>query len=129
MVGLPAGGKNFEDIYNRLDTIPACDRQTDGQTSCHGKVRDMHMRRAVKMAAFQCTGRSRGDVRTYAPFWTIRDPPLQREASDLMSLTFYLISLFASNIFVSNDLVRTAVGQRGVCAGKSVSTPFPCKME
>ena len=23
--------KNFEDMYNRLDTIPACDRQTDGQ--------------------------------------------------------------------------------------------------
>jgi len=24
--------KNFEDIYNRLRTIPACDRQTDGRT-------------------------------------------------------------------------------------------------
>jgi len=24
--------KNFEDIHNRLDTIPACDRQTDRQT-------------------------------------------------------------------------------------------------
>jgi len=35
-------------MYNRLDTIPACDRQTDGQTSCHGIVRDMHTRRAVK---------------------------------------------------------------------------------
>ena len=31
--------KNFEDIYNGLGTIPACDRQTDrqtdGQTTCH----------------------------------------------------------------------------------------------
>jgi len=35
MVGLPDGEKN-EDIYNDLDTIPACDRQTDGRTSCHG---------------------------------------------------------------------------------------------
>ena len=28
--------KNFDDMYNRLGTIPACDRQTDGRTSCHG---------------------------------------------------------------------------------------------
>jgi len=39
-------------MYNRLDTIPACDRQTDrrtdGQTSCDGTVRAMHMRRAVE---------------------------------------------------------------------------------
>jgi len=52
MVGLPDGEKNFEDLYNRLDSIPACDRrtygQTDGQTSCHGIVRAMHTRRAVK---------------------------------------------------------------------------------
>jgi len=25
MVGLPDGEKNFEDKYNRLDTMPACD--------------------------------------------------------------------------------------------------------
>ena len=29
MVGLPDGEKNFEDMCNRLDTIPACDGQTD----------------------------------------------------------------------------------------------------
>jgi len=29
MVGLPDGEKNFEDLYNRLDGIPACDGQTD----------------------------------------------------------------------------------------------------
>ena len=44
--------KNFEDMYNRLDSIPTCDRrrdrQTDGQTSCHGIVRAMHTRRGVK---------------------------------------------------------------------------------
>jgi len=47
--------KNFEDMYNRLDSIPACDRQTerqtdrqtDGQSSCHGIVHAMHTRRAV----------------------------------------------------------------------------------
>ena len=27
----------------------ACDGQTDGQTSCHGIVRAMHTRRAVKI--------------------------------------------------------------------------------
>ena len=52
MVVLPDGNKNIEDMYNRLDPIPACDRrtdrQTDGQTSCHGIVRAMHTRRAVK---------------------------------------------------------------------------------
>ena len=60
MVGLPDGENNFEDIHvyiyicNRLHTIPACDgrtdRQTDGQTSCHGihVVCAMHMCRAVK---------------------------------------------------------------------------------
>ena len=32
VVGLPDGAKN-EDMYNRLDTIPACDRWTDGRTS------------------------------------------------------------------------------------------------
>jgi len=30
MVGLPDGEKN-EDMCNCLDTIPACDRQTDGR--------------------------------------------------------------------------------------------------
>jgi len=45
MVGLPDGEKNVEDMYNRLHTTPACDRQT----SCHGIVRAMDMRRAVKI--------------------------------------------------------------------------------
>ena len=57
--GLPDGEKNFEDMHNRLHRIPACDgqtyRRTDGQgdrqTSCHGIVRAMHTRRAVKMQA------------------------------------------------------------------------------
>jgi len=44
--------KNTEDMYNRLNTAPACDGQTDGQTnrqtSCDGIVRAMHTRRAVK---------------------------------------------------------------------------------
>ena len=38
--------KKFEDMCNRFDRIPACDRQTDrrtdGRTSCNGNVRDMH---------------------------------------------------------------------------------------
>jgi len=32
MAGLPDGEKNFEDMCNRLGTIPARDRQTDRQT-------------------------------------------------------------------------------------------------
>jgi len=27
--------KHFEDMYNRLDTIPACERQTDRRTDRH----------------------------------------------------------------------------------------------
>ena len=49
MVGLPDSEKNFEDMYNGLGTIPACDRQTDGQTDRHGIVRAMHTRRAVNI--------------------------------------------------------------------------------
>jgi len=52
MVGLP-DGKKTEDIYNRLDSLPACDRRTDRQTdrrtSCDGVVSAMHTRRAVKL--------------------------------------------------------------------------------
>jgi len=39
--------KNVEDMYNRLDRISACDGRTDGQTSSHGIVCAMNMRRAV----------------------------------------------------------------------------------
>ena len=35
MVGLPDGEKNFEDMCNRLGSIPACDGQIDGQTDGH----------------------------------------------------------------------------------------------
>ena len=42
MVGLP-DGKKIEDIYNGLDTVPACDRRT----SCHD-IYALCMCRAVK---------------------------------------------------------------------------------
>jgi len=50
---------NVVDMYNRLHTIPACDKRTDrqidgwtdGQPSCHGIVRAMHTRRAVKTSS------------------------------------------------------------------------------
>jgi len=45
MVGLPDGEKNFEDMYNRLDSIPACDRQTD---ILPRHSRATHKHRAVK---------------------------------------------------------------------------------
>jgi len=47
--------KKIEDMYNRLDTIPACDRQTDRRTYCDGIVRAMHTRRAVKHETTQCS--------------------------------------------------------------------------
>jgi len=47
MVGLVDGDKTLRMCY-RLDRIPACVRQTDGRTSCHGIVRTVHTRRAVK---------------------------------------------------------------------------------
>jgi len=54
--------KNFEDVYNLLDRIPACRGQTDGrtygQTSCHGIVRAMHTRRAVEIGVFPLVGLS-----------------------------------------------------------------------
>ena len=44
--------KRFDDTFSRLDRIPACERQTDtrtnGQRSCHGIVRAVHTRRALK---------------------------------------------------------------------------------
>jgi len=48
-VGIPDGEKNFVDMYNRLDSIPACDRRTDRRTSCDGIIRAMHTRRTVKI--------------------------------------------------------------------------------
>jgi len=53
VMGLPEGEKS---LRNHFYSIPACDRRTDrradGQTSCHGIIRAMHTRRAVKIAAF-----------------------------------------------------------------------------
>ena len=49
MVGLPDGEK-IEDIYNGLDTIPVCDRQTDGYTDILPRhICAVHTHRAVKM--------------------------------------------------------------------------------
>ena len=39
--------KKSENMFSRFDTIPACDRQTDGQ-SCHSIVRAYAQYRAVK---------------------------------------------------------------------------------
>jgi len=47
MVWLPDGEK-FDNMFSRFDTIPACDRQTDRQTSCDSIVCAAHMHRAVK---------------------------------------------------------------------------------
>jgi len=63
-------------MYSRLDRIPACDKQTDGQpdgqpdgpTSCHGIVRAMHTRRAVKVLMYKLISNIRlreQDLRLY----------------------------------------------------------------
>jgi len=66
MVGLPDGKKKIEDMYNRLDTIPTCDRRTygrtDRRTSCHGIVCTMHSRRAVKMIHMRDTWSERCSI-------------------------------------------------------------------
>jgi len=58
MMGLSDGGKNFEDMYNRLNSIPACDRRTDRQTNGHldtyayasrGKNQTLHYFRFVSL--------------------------------------------------------------------------------
>jgi len=45
-------------MFSRFDRTPTCDGRTDGQmdgqTSCHGIVRAMHTRRAVKTIRY-CT--------------------------------------------------------------------------
>jgi len=42
MVGLPDREKNFDDICNRLDRIPACHRQTHGQTDKQTDILPQH---------------------------------------------------------------------------------------
>jgi len=58
MVWLSDGEKKTDDTFSRFDRIPECDRltdgQTDGQTSCHGIVRAIHTRRAVKKLWLTC---------------------------------------------------------------------------
>ena len=39
--------EKFEDMFNRLDSIAACDRRTDRQTSCDGIIRAMYTRCAA----------------------------------------------------------------------------------
>jgi len=39
-------------MFRRFNTIPACDRQTDRRTSCHGIVRAYAEHRAVKTRKF-----------------------------------------------------------------------------
>jgi len=42
MVWLPDSGKSLTIMFSRFDTIPACDRDSDGQTSFDSIVRPMH---------------------------------------------------------------------------------------
>jgi len=44
-------GEKIEDMYNRLDTIPACDRRTD----ILPRHRAMHTHRAIKTVSISCT--------------------------------------------------------------------------
>jgi len=44
--------KKIEYMFSDVDRIPACDGQTDRQTSCDGIVRAMHTRRAAKTHGF-----------------------------------------------------------------------------
>jgi len=58
-------------MYNRLHSIPACDGRTDRQTSCHGIVRAVHTRRAVKTRdSRRISGQSLLDAHACSPIWT-----------------------------------------------------------
>ena len=46
--------KKFEDMFSRLDRIPACDGRTDGHTSCYGIVRAMHTSRGKNDKKLSC---------------------------------------------------------------------------
>ena len=48
-VWLPDGKKSLRRFFGHFDRISTCERWTDIQTSCHGIVRAMHMRCAVKI--------------------------------------------------------------------------------
>ena len=40
--GYPTVKKNFENMCNRIDTIPACDRRTDGRTDRQTDIMPRH---------------------------------------------------------------------------------------
>jgi len=61
--------KNFDDMCNRLDTILACDRRTDRQTSCHGIDRAMYTRRAVKIVFVLNVNSPNHFRKFYLKFW------------------------------------------------------------
>ena len=42
IVELPDGEKNFEDMCNHVDTIPACDGEADGQTDGRTDILRLH---------------------------------------------------------------------------------------
>ena len=71
--------KNIE-MYNRLDAIPTCDGQTDGQTSCHRIVRVRHTRRAVIkwVLRTKVQRKSRWTSNTRLWVWNVVDRPLDR---------------------------------------------------
>jgi len=68
MVGLP-DGKKIEDIYNFLDTIPACVRRTNRQTDILPRhIRAMHTRRAVKLLKSVHFSQSYSKIKTWTFF-------------------------------------------------------------
>jgi len=63
MVGLPDGEKNFEDMCNRLGTIPACDGQTDRQTDGRTERRTVILPRHSPRYAYASRGENRENRR------------------------------------------------------------------
>jgi len=61
IVGLPVGEQNFEDMYNRLDTIPACDGRTDRQTDGRTDILSRHS----PCYAYASRGKNRDSRRIY----------------------------------------------------------------
>ena len=81
--------KNFYDMFRRFDRIPACERPTYRQTSCHDIVRTMHTRRAVRnilLAQFDMHHSVSG-INFLVSFCHTRDSPSPLHSPSLMPVS------------------------------------------
>jgi len=88
MAWLPEGEKI--DMFSCFDTIPACDRRTDGQTSCDSIVRAVGMHRAVKIS----------EVGLYEPLGAVGFHEYHRSLQSLASVADSCFVAFHKSAFL-----------------------------